>query len=210
MTPQQLAAYVVDWLRKRNRSQLRPALLAMSVEDYELMHDELAEILKHNGHPPNWVEPPSDTTITLPDGRVLSNHTEELKELGAWQAVARQVGAIDEERSGRKTKPEDVLRLTTTLREWLASERAHTDSLRKALEKRDAIEQGLNATINGLHDALATTQKRARARMKAAKGRSIKPLTRKPTRKTRKPERDDSKAVHDDSEGRARARGDRP
>ena len=123
------AAYVIDWLRKRNGAQLRPAILAMSVEDYELMHDELAEILKHGGHPPNWIKLPSDTTITPPDGRILSNHTtpvitEALKELGAWQEAGKQTGAIDEERSGRKTAPADVLQLVTTLRTWLASERA--------------------------------------------------------------------------------------
>jgi hypothetical protein len=51
-----LAVYIVEWLRSRNAAQLDPAISAMSVEDYELLHDELAHILKHGGHPPNWIK----------------------------------------------------------------------------------------------------------------------------------------------------------
>jgi hypothetical protein len=41
------------------------------------------------------------------------------RELGMWMFAARQTGAIDEVRSGRKTTPDDVLRLVATLRKWL-------------------------------------------------------------------------------------------
>jgi len=50
-----LAGYIIDWLCRRNNDELRPAIEAMRVIDHRLMHDELAHILKHGGHPPNWV-----------------------------------------------------------------------------------------------------------------------------------------------------------
>jgi len=50
----ELAAYIVEWLRSRNGEQLRPAFDNMRVGDFELMLDELALILQHGGKPPNW------------------------------------------------------------------------------------------------------------------------------------------------------------
>ncbi len=49
-----LALYIVDFLRHRNRGSLKAAM--GSSEDVTYMAEELIEILKHGGHPPNWVK----------------------------------------------------------------------------------------------------------------------------------------------------------
>ncbi len=50
-----LADYIVDWLIKRNRSELAEAFGNMSVRDFECLKDELRWILMHGGKPPNWI-----------------------------------------------------------------------------------------------------------------------------------------------------------
>jgi hypothetical protein len=55
----ELAEYIVRFMRRRNRAELEPAFGDMRVSDFELMVDELAYVLHHGGHPPNWV-PESD------------------------------------------------------------------------------------------------------------------------------------------------------
>ena len=54
-TSYQLTKYIIEWLRSRCGAVLEPAIGAMTVADYESMHEELAHILIHCGHPPNWV-----------------------------------------------------------------------------------------------------------------------------------------------------------
>jgi hypothetical protein len=49
------AAYLVDFLRRRNRGELRPAIDAMAETDRALMLEELDYILAAGGHPSNWV-----------------------------------------------------------------------------------------------------------------------------------------------------------
>lgn len=56
MNEHQLAEFVVEWLRERNGSQLNDAFGEMKLRDFENLHGELAEILKHCGRPPNWVK----------------------------------------------------------------------------------------------------------------------------------------------------------
>jgi hypothetical protein len=50
-----LAKYIIEWLCSRNRDELRSAIEDMCVANYKLIHEELAYILMHKGHPPNWV-----------------------------------------------------------------------------------------------------------------------------------------------------------
>lgn len=57
LSPEKLADYIVEWLETRNGAQLREAIEAMPVGDFRLMREELALILEHQGHPPNWVAP---------------------------------------------------------------------------------------------------------------------------------------------------------
>jgi hypothetical protein len=160
MTHGQVAKYIMLWLRTRNASRLNPAIMAMSVEDYELMQEELAHILKHNGHPPNWAElrepkpgepvvsdftmappPPDDTTITLPDGRVLSNA----------EALQRQVDNLNGTIKG----------LHDALATARKRARVRVASMRARLEAL------------GIRDGMRATRKAA-------------PKTRKPPRATRK------------------------
>lgn len=49
-----LAAYIFDWLKRRNGGELSEPLENMRVGDARLAHEELALILRHEGHPPNW------------------------------------------------------------------------------------------------------------------------------------------------------------
>lgn len=49
-----LAAYIFEWLGRRNGEELAPALDEMRVKDVALAKAELALILKHQGKPPNW------------------------------------------------------------------------------------------------------------------------------------------------------------
>ena len=57
LSNEDLAEYIVTWLRERNGAQLDAAISSISVEDCELLHEELAYILKHGGQPPNWIKP---------------------------------------------------------------------------------------------------------------------------------------------------------
>lgn len=56
---EELAFYIIDWLCRRNEAELGDAILEMSVAEYRLMHDQLAYILMHGGHPPNWEPRPA-------------------------------------------------------------------------------------------------------------------------------------------------------
>lgn len=58
-----LAEYLVRFLRRRNGAELEPAFGAMRVEDFENLHDELAWILAHGGHPPNWLPEDEESGI---------------------------------------------------------------------------------------------------------------------------------------------------
>ena len=49
-----LAAYILDWLRRRNGGELDAAIGAMRLHDFDLAKKELELILIHNGKPPNW------------------------------------------------------------------------------------------------------------------------------------------------------------
>ncbi len=52
---QELADYILQWLRNRNGEELSDALDAMRVIDARNMREELVHILKSGGKPPNWV-----------------------------------------------------------------------------------------------------------------------------------------------------------
>jgi hypothetical protein len=52
---EELARYILDWLRKRNGGELEDAVAAMTVASFEMMQAELQLILTHRGKPPNWV-----------------------------------------------------------------------------------------------------------------------------------------------------------
>ncbi len=57
MTPEELeetAAYIWEWLRRRNGSELSEALGEISVNSRERLHLELIEIIKAHGRPRNW------------------------------------------------------------------------------------------------------------------------------------------------------------
>ncbi len=54
MSDNELAAYILRFLRSRNRGELDPVFEAMHVGDFERLLSELACVLHHRGHPPNW------------------------------------------------------------------------------------------------------------------------------------------------------------
>jgi hypothetical protein len=57
----EVARYIFDWLAKRNGGQLRSSIGSlMSAWDRADAIDELAYIITHNGHPPNWVNEPEE------------------------------------------------------------------------------------------------------------------------------------------------------
>jgi hypothetical protein len=52
----ELAAYIVEFLRRRNAGELDPAIRKMTVGSFEILHEELELILEHHGKPPGWIE----------------------------------------------------------------------------------------------------------------------------------------------------------
>lgn len=50
------AAYILDWLERRNGAELAPALEAMRVLDRRLLESELVHILQAGGKPDNWAQ----------------------------------------------------------------------------------------------------------------------------------------------------------
>lgn len=59
MSDEELAEYIIRFLRRRNGGQLDSCgIKKMRVQDYELTVRELAMILDCRGKPPNWVDPP--------------------------------------------------------------------------------------------------------------------------------------------------------
>lgn len=50
-----LAEYIITWLQTRNGSELRPAVMGLTVESFENMRAELNEIIRWGGKPPHWV-----------------------------------------------------------------------------------------------------------------------------------------------------------
>lgn len=64
-----LALYIVRFMRSRNRAELASAFEAMTEDSKIGMVDELAWILTHGGHPPNW-EPESEPFGTVDLGPI--------------------------------------------------------------------------------------------------------------------------------------------
>jgi len=52
-----IANYIVEFLRARNGCELEEAIVDLTVESYELLIDELEDIIKWRGRPPNWSVP---------------------------------------------------------------------------------------------------------------------------------------------------------
>lgn len=56
LTSEELAKYIIEFLRTRNLGELEEAFDDMTVGNYRRLENELSLILEHGGKPPNWTE----------------------------------------------------------------------------------------------------------------------------------------------------------
>jgi hypothetical protein len=55
-TVEDLAVYILEWLRNRNGAELMDSFDNMTVRDFRNLKEALQLILRHDGQPPNWIK----------------------------------------------------------------------------------------------------------------------------------------------------------